>query len=314
MHRALIGFTLFGFVLGSGCSSSHTAGMCAEDAFPAAKAGDLAAVEAAAAAAWAERKDVAKLREAIAQWKEAVAIAPKKAENYTRLARAMYFLGDGYLRLDFQEADEAGDDSADAKEEEMVNTLEQAYLVAEKAIRIGNPDYAAAACAKEPLEETISKLDKSDIDAVYWYAVALGKHGLATSLVTVLSNKEKIYLMMRRIEKLDPDFLYGAADRYLAGYFTKVPFPGGDHDQSRKHFEKSIKASPNYLATRVLYAELLATKLKDKALGKKIFDEQLKFVDDTAADVIPEVEAEAILEKKKAKMLRDKFDETFWED
>ena len=57
-----------------------------------------------------------------------------------------------------------------------------------------------------------------------------------------------------------------------------------------------------------------ATRWKDKVEGKKIFDEQLKLVESISADVLPEVEAENLLEKEKAKMLKEKFDESYWED
>ena len=313
MRTWILGAFITSLAFGAGCGSTATAGLC-EDAFPEAKEGDLAAEETAAKAAWEGRKDVAQLREAIARWRGAIAIAPKKPENYVSLGRALYFLGDGYLRLEKDAASETDEDLADAKETEMIATLEESFQISEKAVRLQNDEFRTAACAKEPLEDTVGKLKKTDVEAIYWYASALGKYGLATSIVTVLNNKDKIYLIMKRLEKIAPDFFYAAPYRYLASYYTKVPFPSGDHEKSRENFEKSIQMSPNYLATHVLFAELLATKLKDKAEGKKIFDAQLKYVLDTPANVIPEVEAENLLEKLKAKALQEKFDESFWED
>ncbi len=319
MRNKLMGLAMAAILtnagINAGCGSTHSAGMCAEGQFPAAKQGDLAATEAAAQAAWSGRKDVAKLREAIGHWKEAVAIDPRKSENYVHLGRAVYFLADGYTRLEMQRAEaDSKDDLQESKEEEMVALLEESFLTSEKAIRLQNEDYQSAACNKEPLEDSIATLKKSDLPAVYWYAVALGKYGLATSIVTVLNNKEKIFQMMSRIEKLDPEYFYHASDRYFGGYYTKVPFPSGDLEESRKRFERSLRNSPNYLATRVLFAEMWATRWKDKVEGKKIFDEQLKLVESISADVLPEVEAENLLEKEKAKMLKEKFDESYWED
>lgn len=314
MRTWLLGLVAATAVLAAGCGSTHTAGMCADDAIPPAKEGDLDAAEKAADAAWAGRADVAKLREAIAHWRESVAIAPTKSVNYVHLARALYFLGDGYLRLEKDEAAESDDDLADAKEKEMVATLEESYLTAEKALRLQNDDYRASACAQEPLEDTVGKIKKADAEAVYWYASALGKYGLATSIVTVLNNKEKIFLIMKRLEKVAPDFFHGGPYRYLGGYYTKVPFPSGDEKLSRQNFEKSIQLAPNYFATRVLFAEMLATKMKNKADGKRIFDEQLKYVLETPASALPEIEPENLLEKRKAQAVKAKYDETFWED
>ena len=57
----------------------------------------------------------------------------------------------------------------------------------------------------------------------------------------------------------------------------------------------------------MLVAELLAPKLQDRAL----FDRSLKFVLETPANVIPEMEPEAIIEKKKAERLQKMGDDLF---
>ncbi len=77
--------------------------------------------------------------------------------------------------------------------------------------------------------------------------------------------------------------------------------------KSRTHFERSIKKSPNYLATRVLMAKMLAPKLKDRAL----FKSQLDFVMKAPVDIIPGMEAEHIIEKRKAATLLEDIDTIF---
>jgi tetratricopeptide (TPR) repeat protein len=278
-----------------GCGGAMESALCDERGLPKAQPGDLPSLEAAASAAWAERKDPAKLVEAIDNFRKAVATAPAKTENYVKLAKALYFWGDGYLRLD-------------EKDEEMLKAFEEAIKYTERALRIQNSEFTLSECSGDPFTDTAKTIRRSDIPAIYWYAVALGKYGLAKSIVLVLNNKDKIYEMMKTIQRLDPAYHHGAADRYLGAFFTKIPFPKGDAAKSHRHFKRAIKRSPNYLATRVLMAKMLASKLSD---GRKVFKEQLEYVINAPVDVMPELVPEHIIEKRKAKELLEEIDDRF---
>lgn len=279
--------------LSVGCAGSRASGLC-EKLVQTPKQGNIGTVEAKAAAAWNKRKFQKKLEESIVHYREAVAIAPKKTENYIKLAKALYFWGDGYLR--FQERDD-----------EMIKAFEEATFFAERALKIQNNDFQESVCAKDSFDVSVKKIRKSDVSAVYWYATALGKYGLAKSIVIVLDNKDRIYAMMKRVRKLAPSFHHGAADRYLGAFFTKIPFPKGDTKKSARHFRKSIARSPNYLATRVLMAQMLAPKLKNR----KMFVAHLQYVIDAPLNIIPGMEPEHIIEKKKAKALLEDVDTLF---
>ena len=268
-------------------------GLCSD--LPAAKKGDLAVAEKAAAAAWSKRESTTQLKEAVKQWTEATAIDPKKHDNWMKLGRAQYLLADGHMRFD------------DDLEEEMVKVFAQAVFSFERVLKLTNSDYTFAVCAKEPVKKVVKTIGKPHIAAVYWYAVALGKYGLASSITEVLGNKDRIVAFIKRVGKLDANFNYGGPDRYLGAYYTKIPFPKGDPARSKKHFERSMKRAPNYLATRVLMAKMLVPKLKDRALFKSLLD----FVINAKADIIPELKAEHKIEKKKAKLLLDDIDDLF---
>jgi len=278
-----------------GCGGARKSGLCEEVGIPQAQPGDLTALEASADAAWTERKDESKLTEAIANLRKAVATAPAKTGNYVKLAKALYFWGDGYLR--FQE-----------KNEEMLKAFEEATFFAEQALRIQNPDFQLSVCAGDSFKHTVKTIRRSDIPAIYWYAVALGKYGLAKSIVVVLDNKDKIAAMMKTTRRLDPAYHHGAADRYLGAFYTKIPFPKGDAVKSRRHFKESIRRAPNYFATRVLMAKMLAPKLAD---GRKVFKKQLEYVINAPVDVIPGLVPEHIIEKRKAKELLKEIDDRY---
>ena len=276
------------------CGTTRKSGLCEEVGVPKAQPGDLAAIEKAAQDAWEKRADEAQLKAAIDQLRKAVATAPSKTSNYVKLAKALYFWGDGFLRFD-------------EKNEEMIQAFEQATYYAEQALRLQNEEFQLSVCAGDSYKKTVKTIRKEDIPAVYWYAVALGKYGLAKSIVIVLDNKDKIAAMMRMIRRVDPNYHHGAADRYLGAFHTKIPFPKGDLPRSKKYFETSIKRAPNYLATRVLMAQMLAPKLKDRAL----FKAQLDYVMAASLDVIPGMEPEHAIEKRKAEALLDDIDILF---
>ncbi len=296
--RALLSISVVALLLvpaGASADLPPAGGLCGDFKAPDAKAGDLGAAEAAADKAWAGRKDVAKLQTAIAKWREAVAIAPKKTANYVKLAKALYFLADGYLRFD------------EDKEDDMLKAFEDAIVTAANALALQNGDFIFSVCSREPVKTSAKLLRKGDIPAVYWYATALGKYGLAKSIVIVLDNKDKIYAIMRRVRKMAPEYNHGAADRYLGAFHTKIPFPKGDLVKSRKYFERSLKRSPNYLSTHVLMAQMLAPKLKDRAL----FKEHVDFVMKAPLNIIPGMEAEHAIEKRKAATLLEDIDTIF---
>jgi hypothetical protein len=123
-----------------------------------------------------------------------------------------------------------------------------------------------------------------------------------------LKYKDTLFAIMTRCYELDPDYFYGAAERYFGSYYAVAPaFAGGDLNKSREYYDKSLKRAPNALSTHVLIAELLAPKLQDRAL----FDRELKLVMDTPANIIPEIEPEATREKLKAEVLIKKADDLF---
>ena len=292
--QALVGILVL--FISSSAFALTPKGLCSD--LPAAKKGDLAAAEKAAAAAWSKRESTAQLKAAVKGWAEATAINPKKSENWMKLGRAQYLLADGHMRFD------------DDLEDEMVNVFANSVFSFERVLKLTNAEYTFAVCAKEPMKKVVKTIGKPHVAAVYWYAVALGKYGLASSITEVLGNKDRIVAFIKRVGKLDRNFNYGGPDRYLGAYYTKIPIPKGDKARSKKHFESSIKRAPNYLATRVLMAQMLVPKFKDRALFKSLLD----FVINAKADIIPELTAEHKIEKKKAKLLLEDIDHLFPKD
>lgn len=280
------------------CGASRQSGLCADDLYTKGTLqGDAAAAEKEGAEHWEKRSDQAELQKAIDAWERAVQIDPSKADLMVRLSRAWYFLGDGFLRFD------------DEKKDAMLAAFEKGTYWAEVSLRGTNAEFRKRVCASEPFDKALKSVDKKSVPALYWYATNLGKWGLASSLINVLENKDKVAAMISTARKLDPSYYYGAPDRYLGAYYTKIPFPNGDLKRSRKHFQRSLKIEPNYFATRVLMADMLAPKAKDRAL----FKEALEYVINAKPDVIPELQPEQEIEQRKAKELLEDIDVLFEE-
>ncbi len=292
--RFLLPIALAGVTVLPGCGTKRQTGICGDLAV-ASESGDADALVAAGDAAWELRRERAKLDEAIAAWSKALRIDPKRTDVRVKLSRARYLLADGYLRAE------------DDKEAEMLASFDQGIKDAEVAIAQLSTGYREEVCAQKPFAEAITKTDKGAVGAMYWYASNLGKWGLAKGIFTILKYKDNIKAMMEHILKLDPTYFYHAPDRYFGTFYTKVPFPSGDMEKSKLHFERSIAGSPQYLATKVLMAETYCTKVKDRKLFKQLLDDVVNFDLNQA----PEIAAENSIEQRKAKDLLDDIDTYF---
>lgn len=261
-------------------------------------------LEAEGDAAWEQRLDEAKLKEALAKWEAAVKLKATPALA-AKLARGHYLLGDGFYALR---------DEAEARDSEYQIGLDWAN----EALKLAAPEYAAAKAAGKAHEEAIRLAPKEAVPAMYWYASNLGKWAASKGFATRLQYKEALKATMDHVKSLDDQFYYAAAWRYFGGYEAATAgLAGGSLEKSRENFEKAISMAPAYLGTKVLFADYLCPKLqKDtdgdgepdgKVLFKKLLEEVI------AADVTvdPAITPENTLEQKKARKLLGQIDELF---
>ena len=261
--------------------------------------GDYAGLMAKGAAAWMGRSDRSKIDAAIEAWKAATAADPAKAEPHVHLSRALYFLADGHLRFEITDEDE--------RRTKMGEVFGEGQFHGESALLIQSTEYKAAREAEADFEESIRKLGKESVPAVYWWATNLGKWAAAEGFITLLAHKDQVFSMMTFCMDNDSEFFYSAPHRYFGAFYTKIPLPSGDQEKSRKHFDTAVQEAPNYLATRVLMCEYHGIKFQDRAMCET----NLKYVMDAKVDVIPELEPEAVVEKKKAAKLLAELDDYF---
>lgn len=280
------------------CGTSRQSGLCG-DINPAPSAeGDAAALEAEGDAAWESRGDEAQARAAIAAWQMSLKVEPNNSKLRAKLARAHYYFADSvlWLKKNLEDNDAAG--------AEMIANYREAANQAELSLGQGYPGYRSKFCARQPFSTALEQLDREAVPALYWYAASLSRWALLTSLLEVLNQTDRIKAMMDLIKRWEPSFWYHAADRYMGGYTTKIPFPSGDLPKSREHFEKSMAGAPNYLATKVIMAEMYATKAGDRDLFERLLKEVIAF----DLEQEPALKPENAAEQKKAQYYLDDID------
>ena len=280
------------------CGGARKSGICGNLNPDATGQGDAKALEAEGDAAFAKRDQESQLRKAITSWEKAMTINPSNAGLRVKLARAHYFLADGHLSF-----------NEEAKKE-MLAHYQKGTNHAELALGQQYPKFRSKYCSRQPFKTALQQLDTGAIGAMYWYSTNLGKYALATSIVEVLNQKDRIKAMMELIKRLDAGYFHGAADRYFGAFYTKIPFPKGDIPKSAGHFEASMKLAPDYLSTRVLYAAMNRTKAGDRAKFKELLDSVVNFDLSKMPEMMPENKAE----QRKAKDLLEEIDVYFPED
>ncbi len=275
-------------VTGCGASAQGLAGGIRRG--PATDATAHQAAVAAGDAAFANRVDRAQLELAVTKYEEAVKLKDDDWQTYAKLSRACYALADQWLFFE-----------KDQKPDLFLATYAKGLDYAQRGMAALSPDVEKRLAAGVDLKDAVSLLDKQAIELLYWHATNLGRWANAQDITVVLSYKERIYNIMEMVLRFDPNFFYGAADRYFGAYYSIAPsFAGGDLDKSQSHFDASLRIAPGYASTYILIAEFLAPKKQDEAM----FDENVAKVLAMADDVIPEMAAETIAEKKKAVLLQ----------
>lgn len=239
-----------------------------------------------------ERLNPEKLDECI-QVGEAILSRGPHRQASVLLARAYYFKGEGTTdkdkRLEYYDKGVKAGEAA-------LNTI---------------PAYREGMAAKEKEENIIKKLGKEDMDALYWTAANLARFAKFASFSKKLAVKSRVRYLWDRVMEVDPDYNYGGVYRFFGGYYALVPSITGEQDpaKSREMFEKGIQSAPQYLETKVLYAEAYCThgKVKDRELFRKLLKEVLEAEVSAYDEIGPENE----IAKAKAKDLLAREAELF---
>jgi hypothetical protein len=284
----------------SGCATTYNAKWDEKPVTAAAAATAPTEVDATKAlqekadALWAKRDDKQSLTEAIAAYEQLAEKAPS-ADLFARLSRAHYLLADGFFALE---------GNTEARD----NGYQKGLDWATKSLKAAAPAFAEAMAAGKKHPEAIQLAGKEAVPGMYWYATNLGKWAASKGFATRLRYKDDAKSTMDRVKALDAGFFYSAPLRYFGSFEAlTVGIAGGSLVKSEEFFTQAVAAAPNYLGSKVLWADYLCTKKQDKATFVKLLNEVISA--DAKAD--PEVAPENLIEQVKAKKLLADVDEKF---
>jgi tetratricopeptide (TPR) repeat protein len=92
-----------------------------------------------------------------------------------------------------------------------------------------------------------SEADKTNVDAHFWYGVAMGRYGETKGIIKSLFLIKPIRAEMSEVVALDPN--HGGAHRVLGEILWQVPgFAGGDKKKALVEFETAVRLDPRYTA------------------------------------------------------------------
>jgi len=268
----------------TGCATYRVAGWDKKDQVQVLSAKEEKQMMKNALAHWEKRHVKADLEQSLELLEKISLSNPNNYEAFILLSRGSYIMAEHHV----------------TSKEDKLKVWERGAYWGEKAMAT-NPEFKKSVTVLEKnVEDSLDTLTRAQVDAVYWSAVNLGKWGKLTGIATILKYKSRIKKMIQTVEKLDPNYFYGAVYRYWGVYYAVAPFFAGESlEKSLQNFEKSFKLQNDYLGTHVLFAEHYATRKGDKDLFKK----RLKYVVDQKINVLKNIVPEQVLTQKKAKRM-----------
>ena len=289
-NRSLVFAALAALAL-SACGQKQTGTYTVAAATAAVDPSGFDAIKAEADALWGDRGDRAKLEAAIAKYEAAQTAKPADREVAVRLARAYYFLGDTHLDGD-----------------ERLAAWDKSITAGKRCIAINNEFVTLLEKGDETEQTAVRVLKADDAPCLYWTSTALGKWAKMQGLGTTLKHIGTVEAYMRRVTELTPTYFFHAPDRYWGAYFALIPsFKGQDLGKSKTHLDASLAGSPQYLPTKVIYADAWAVASQDKAAYQRMLEEVIAA--DPGQD--PDCKAENVAAIDQAKKLLAQADDRF---
>lgn len=241
---------------------------------------------------WAKRDDKNELSLALSKFETLHQAKPDQKDVLVYLTRAHFLLADSFSE----------------KKEDKLKHFEKAYEYGEKALML-NDTYKKRVEKKEEPHFAVKDLGIEEVPQMYWTAASLGKFAKANGVMASLKHKSKILALIERVEQLNKNYFFAAVPRYWGSYYAALPaIMGGSLKKSKKYFQESMQASPEYVGTKVLFAEIYLVADGDEGEFKKVLE---GVINDTTYDQHPEIGPENRLEKIKARSLLEQMKKLF---
>ena len=199
-----------------------------------------------------------RLDEALKAYRAALRYRPYDAQIHVRLARCAIA----------RAASQGGGDAADR--------LDEAVHHAEQALVARNFPLSEKAKGKESPSAVFAAAELDDLPALSAYAEALFAWADHYGANTLVEQAPQIRAAATRAIALDRHYDHGAADRVLGSLDASLPkSAGADLTSALAHFEAALASAPDYLPTRVWFAERYALRLHDRERFLRLLREVL---------------------------------------
>ena len=239
-----------------------------------------------ATALWLEdRGSQPGLEKAVDALRLVVADEPGNQEALSLLSRALFTMADGYP----------------SEEDGGLALFEEGVTVGERAMAC-DPQFKARVDQGEKPGDATFSLQTDDLASLYWTAMNLDRWSQLKGGLTRAKYKGYVAQMMTHCLALDETAFQAGPRRFWGAWYSR-----SDVDRSREFFEKARAISPDCFATYVSYAETYAVQVRDRELFMKLLEHVLA----QPVDVLPAIEPEQRIEKKKARTLLDQTDDLF---
>jgi hypothetical protein len=174
-----------------------------------------------------------------------------------------------------------------------------------------NEDFAINEKANiELFEKAVSSFDTEDIDPLFWSAFSwAGWINVSLSDPQAFVDLPKVQIMMQRVMDLDETYFLGAPLLFFGSVWGMKPkMLGGDPEKAKEFFDRNLEITgEKYLLTYIYYAKYYAAK----TLDEELFDQLIKTVENTPAEVFPQYQLLNMIAKNKAQFLKEKREDFF---
>jgi hypothetical protein len=186
--------------------------------------------------------------------------APDDPRLLLALARSYARYAHGFVRLEIECADYAGDGAArDRGQARAADFYARARAYGTRALVQRQPALAAALVSdSSALDSQLGECGVADAPALFWTAFAWGNElSLRPATPQALEALGKAAQLMRRVVELDERIVCGSAHLFLGSYYGRLPaFLGGDAARAEAHFRRAHELdSGSCLPARLAQAE-----------------------------------------------------------
>lgn len=151
------------------------------------------------------------------------------------------------------------------------------------------------------LKKSLQRLSKKNVPTLFWTAFNWANYlNLHLDDPEAIADLPKIEAFLDRVLELDPDFYYGSAHAFKGTIASMRPkMLGGNPVLADKEFKLAMETWPNYLMTKILYAQYYARQIQDVSL----FRNTLSSVISADPSALPQGRLANELAKQRARLL-----------